>query len=117
MNRRPLGDYRIVRLNAELFPISAYEAELYRHYGLRPIEVEASAPADLIRHLADCDALFAISVSLPAAVIAALGQCRVISRLGTGTDKIAVEGAASDYLFTRMYAFLLRLHPFVRHAV
>jgi len=86
-----LRDFRVVRLNATLFPVSEYEASLYRQYNLRPVEVEANTPADIIPHVADCDALFAISVALPAPVVEKLERCRVISRLGTGTDKITVD--------------------------
>ena len=88
-----LQNARVVRLNATLFPISDYEAGLYRQYNLRPIEVEANTPEAIIPHVAGCDALSAISVALPAPVVEALQHCRVISRLGTGTDKIAVEVA------------------------
>jgi D-3-phosphoglycerate dehydrogenase len=86
-----LADARVVRLNATLFPPSEYELSLYRQYHLNPVQVEANTPADIIPWVADCDALFAISVSLPAAVVERLDRCRVISRLGTGTDKIAVN--------------------------
>jgi D-3-phosphoglycerate dehydrogenase / 2-oxoglutarate reductase len=88
-----LRDFRVVRLNAALFPPSAYETGLCRQYHLNPIEVEANTPDDIIPWVADCDALFAISVALPAAVVERLDRCRVISRLGTGTDKIAVDVA------------------------
>ena len=86
-----LSNYRIVRLNATLFPVSAFEASLYEKYNLNPVQVEVYTPEEIIPHVADCDALFAISVSLPEAVISHLSRCRVISRLGTGTDKIDVE--------------------------
>ena len=88
-----LRDFRVVRLNAALFPPSAYETNLCHQYHLNPIEVEANTPDDIIPWVADCDALFAISVALPAAVVERLERCRVISRLGTGTDKIAVDVA------------------------
>ncbi len=93
MDWSSLQDFRVVRLNATLFPPSAYETSLYRQYKLSPILVEANAPDDIIPWVAGCDALFAISVSLPAAVVNSLDRCRVISRLGTGTDKIAVDRA------------------------
>ena len=88
-----LRNFRVVRLNATLFPVNDYEAALYRQYALSPIEVEANTPEAIIPHVAECDALFAISVALPAPVVEALKHCRVISRLGTGTDKIAVDVA------------------------
>jgi D-3-phosphoglycerate dehydrogenase len=88
-----LGQFRVVRLNATLFPVSDFEAGVYRRHGLAPILLEANTPSDLIAQLADCDALFAVSVALPAVVVESLARCRVISRLGTGTDKIAVDVA------------------------
>jgi D-3-phosphoglycerate dehydrogenase len=88
-----LSHFRVVRLNATLFPVSGFEADLYRQNGIAPVLVEANAPADVIAHVADCDALLAVSVALPSTVVESLGRCRVISRLGTGTDKIAVDVA------------------------
>jgi D-3-phosphoglycerate dehydrogenase len=81
---------RVVRLNASLFRVGAFERAQYAQHGLEVIEAEAADPEELIRVLAGCDGLFAISVSLPAKVIASLDRCRVISRMGTGTDKIDV---------------------------
>ena len=84
---------RIVRLNASLFPVSEFEASLYEGFNLRPVQVEANSPDEIVPHVENCDALFAISVSLPESVISSLSRCRVISRLGTGTDKIDVDMA------------------------
>ena len=88
-----LENSRIVRLNATLFPVSEFEASLYEKYNLRVEQVEANSPEEIVAHVENCDALFAISVSLPEAVVSSLSRCRVISRLGTGTDKIDVEMA------------------------
>lgn len=85
--------HKILRLNAQLFPVGAFEASQYRRFGIKPIEVEADTPAAILAYAADCDALFAISVALPAEVVNGLAKCRVISRLGAGTDKIAVDVA------------------------
>ena len=84
---------RVVRLNARLFPAGPFERAQWARFGIEPVEAEANTPDDIIAHAADCDALFAVSVSLPATVIDRLARCRVISRLGTGTDKIAVARA------------------------
>lgn len=92
-NSDSLQNCRVVRLNARLMPVDAQEAEIYRLYNLQPLEVEATTPDEIIPYVEDCDALFAISVSLPEPVIAQLKRCRIISRLGNGTDKIAVEAA------------------------
>jgi len=90
-----MGDRHIVRLNARLFPAGDFERALWRRFGMAPVEVEAFEPAEIIAHVAQCDALFAISVALPAVVVESLERCQVISRLGTGTDKIAVDVAKS----------------------
>lgn len=88
-----LSAARVVRLNATLFPISRPEAELCQQYGLREIEMEVSSPEEIALHAASCDALFVVSAALPAEAIRSLKRCRVISRLGAGTDKIDVAEA------------------------
>jgi D-3-phosphoglycerate dehydrogenase len=88
-----MRDRRIVRLNARLFPAGDFERAQWRRFGMAPLEFEAATPAEIIPHVAQADALFAVSVSLPPAVIERLERCQVISRLGTGTDKIAVDVA------------------------
>jgi D-3-phosphoglycerate dehydrogenase len=90
---KDLAQFRAARLNATLFPVSAYEVELHQKYGLNVMEVEANTPVEIIPHVADCDALFVVSTTLPTEVIESLSRCRVISRLGTGTDKIDVATA------------------------
>ena len=88
-----LKDFKVVRLNAELMPVNRFEAAMYAHYGITPILVEAASPDEIIPHVHDADAVFAISVSLPEPVINSLSRCKLISRLGNGTDKIAVARA------------------------
>jgi len=84
---------RVVRLNTTLFPVKPFEEDLYRRYGLDPHRCEANTPDELIAQLADCDALFVISTTLSREVVQSLTKCRLISRIGTGTDKIDVEEA------------------------
>lgn len=87
---------RVVRLNAELFPPSEFDRELYRAYHLDPIEIEANSPTEIIPYVADCEALLVVSTALPAGVIESMSRCRVISRLGTGTDKIDIVSATRN---------------------
>jgi D-3-phosphoglycerate dehydrogenase len=87
-----LAGARVVRLNAVMHP-NQYEAALYRQYNLNPVFCEPYTPEEIIPYVEDCDALFAVSVKLPTAVIERLKRCKVISRLGTGTDKIDVATA------------------------
>ena len=84
---------RVVRLNSTLFPVSALEEDLYARYGLDPHRCEANTSAELIPQLAGCDALFVISTWLPREVVQSLTNCRLISRQGTGTDRIDVQEA------------------------
>ena len=91
MNWKHLSNCKVIRLNATLFPVSKFETELYQKYCFNPLQIEANTPDEIIPHVSDCDAIFAIAVSLPKVVIENLSRCRVISRLGTGTDKIDVE--------------------------
>jgi D-3-phosphoglycerate dehydrogenase len=88
-----MGKFRVVRLNATLFPVSEYEADLYEKYGLDPVQAEAHTPEEIITHVADCDGIIVVSSALPAIVVENLNRCRVISRHGIGTDKIDVEAA------------------------
>jgi D-3-phosphoglycerate dehydrogenase / 2-oxoglutarate reductase len=93
MLAEPLTGARVVRLNCDLFPVDDYEAELYRRYGLQPSLVGSLPPDDFIPYVADCDAVIVVSGRLPRHVIERMRRCRVISRRGTGTDRIDVETA------------------------
>ncbi len=91
-----LHDAAIVRLNAQIHPVTPYELAAYERYGLSPSLVEARTPAEIIPNVAQADAVFAVSVALPAPVIQAMARCRVISRMGTGVDKIDVATATQN---------------------
>lgn len=86
-------DIKTVRLNATLFPIRDCEAAQYRRFGLNPVQIEGESPEEILAYAADCDGLFVVSGKLPQQVIESLDRCRIISRLGNGTDKIDVEAA------------------------
>jgi D-3-phosphoglycerate dehydrogenase len=90
---RDLQGARILRLNAERHPVTAPEREQYARYGLAPVEVETHTHAETCAQVAEADAVFVVSATLPKAVIGALDRCRVISRMGTGVDKIDVAAA------------------------
>lgn len=82
-----LSKFRIVRLNSDMFPVSEFEKQSYDRFGLNP--VLSSAAGDRILDVAsDCDAILIVSEALTDHVIDGLGKCRVISRIGAGTDKI-----------------------------
>ena len=57
------------------------------------IEVEGDTDAEVLATCRDADAIMVVSAYLRTAVIRGLGGCKVISRLGTGVDKIDIEEA------------------------
>lgn len=85
--------FKAVRLNAVTYPIEdAERAELARA-GAEVVEIEGQEPHDILAAAEDCDALLVVSSCVPASVIERLSRCRVIARLGAGTDKIDVAEA------------------------
>ena len=87
------ADCRVVRLNNTLFPTSELERSLCDYFGIAVDPAETDDPDELIDTLAGCDALAVVSTSLPTEVVRSLARCRLISRLGNGTDKIDVATA------------------------
>jgi D-3-phosphoglycerate dehydrogenase len=87
-----LADAHVVRLNATMHA-NRFEEAYYQRYGLNPVFCEPYTPDEIIEYVKDCDALLVVSASLPTKVIESLRRCKVISRLGTGTDKIDVATA------------------------
>ena len=85
--------FGLLRLNAVTNPVQPSEEACYHLYGLNPERVEANTPQDILTHATQCDILFVVATALPLQVINGLEHCRLISRLGNGTDKIAVDAA------------------------
>jgi D-3-phosphoglycerate dehydrogenase len=126
------SDALVVRLNAELFPISVTERRLLQYYGVRPVEIEAATPEAIIPHVREAHAVCVVSAMLPAEVIDSLDQCRLISRLGNGTDKIDVSRATqrgivvsnvpdfctdemADYVMAMVLSFSREIARMARH--
>jgi D-3-phosphoglycerate dehydrogenase / 2-oxoglutarate reductase len=82
-----------VRLNALSYPVEGAEERELKEADARLIAVEGQKPEEIIAAAEKCDALLVVSSSVPAGVIRRLNRCRVISRLGAGTDKIDIEEA------------------------
>ena len=84
---------RIVRLNAVTFPLSDPERILLAPLGAEIVEVEGDSDAEALAACRDADAILIISAYLRDAVIAQLTRCKIISRIGTGVDKIDIAAA------------------------
>jgi D-3-phosphoglycerate dehydrogenase len=87
--------FRAVRLNTVTYPVEPAEPRELSRAGAELAMVEGQQPDEILAAAADCDALLVVSSSIPAAVIDGLEKCRVISRLGAGTDKIDVAAATA----------------------
>ena len=88
--------FKIVRLNAQLFPITSFEQETYDRHRIVPLAVEVQSAERLVEQVSDADGVMVVSQALPADVINAMRCCRVICRLGAGTDKIDVAAATQN---------------------
>lgn len=83
----------ILRLNAETFPMTAEEREILARAGGCLVEIEGYCEEETARAAREADAVMVVSAYLHAPTIAAMTRCRIISRIGTGTDKIDIEEA------------------------
>jgi len=85
--------YKVVRLNCKLLPMSPEEIETLAKVEADVIQVTGDEirPEDF-----DIDALMVIAAKVPGDVINKLSKCRVIARLGIGTDKIDIDTATKN---------------------
>ena len=88
----PVSHPKIVRLNAETFPVTESERRILESVNAEIIEAEL--PEDCV-DIGEADAIIIVSAYLKRPVIDKLKKCRIISRMGTGTDKIDI-GAATE---------------------
>ncbi len=85
-----------VRLNADTFPVDPRECVELEQADAELLALEGETEQDIIQAARHCDALLVISAKVPAPVIEALSRCRVLSRLGAGTDRIDVRSATEQ---------------------
>ncbi|MHB0936600.1 MAG: C-terminal binding protein [Armatimonadota bacterium] len=83
----------VVRLNAVTFPMDAVERGILAEIGAEVVEIEGATDEEILAAARDADAIMVVSAYLHSPVIEALTRCRVISRLGTGVDKIDIAAA------------------------
>ena len=88
-----LSSFKIVRLTAPIFHTTDVEMAAFAERGLSVTVVDAEEPDAIIPHVADADVVTLIGTKLPTKVVEAMPRCRLIARMGAGTDKIAVERA------------------------
>ena len=86
--------WKAVRVNAVSYPVEP-EIAILESAGIELTQVEGQLPSEIIAAAADCDALLVVSSKIPAEVINSMPRCRIIARLGAGTDKIDIEAATA----------------------
>src|SRR5687768_2271512 len=85
--------FKAVRLNAITYPVESGESDELARVGSEFVAIEGQHPDEILEAAADCDALLVVAAYVPGSVIDRLTRCKVISRLGAGTDRIDVEAA------------------------
>lgn len=89
MTERPI----VVRLNARTFPTTDIEREILGKIDAEIVEIEGDRDDEIVAAAQDADAIMIISAYLHGPVIRSFKRVRVISRLGTGVDKIDLAAA------------------------
>ncbi|MCL2117303.1 MAG: C-terminal binding protein [Planctomycetaceae bacterium] len=89
MSKKPI----VARLNAVTFPMLDAEREILAFLNADVVELEGATDDEILSAAKNADAVMIVSAYLHGNVIRELQHLRVISRLGTGTDKIDVDEA------------------------
>jgi D-3-phosphoglycerate dehydrogenase len=89
----------VLRLNAGTFTPLPTEREMLAGAGLRICEIEGDHDEEILAHAEQADAVMIVSAYLKGHVIDKLKRCRVISRLGTGVDKIDIPQATRQGIY------------------
>ena len=89
----------VVRLNAVTSPMDAVERDILAEVDARVVEIEGATDDEILAAARDADAIMIVSAYLRGPVIAVLNRCRVISRLGTGVDKIDIAAATAKGIY------------------
>jgi D-3-phosphoglycerate dehydrogenase len=89
----PRQSPRIVRLNAQTLPVSDTERALLASLDAELVEVEGATDAEVLAACRDADAILVVSAYLRGPVVGELTRCKIISRIGTGVDKIDIAAA------------------------
>ena len=83
----------VLRLNAKTFPVKPEEQRILATVDATVIEVEQPDECD---RLEEADAVMIVSAYLRTPTVKRLTRCRIIARIGTGTDKIDVAQASAQ---------------------
>ena len=88
--------FAVLRLNATLVPVTGAERQALAQLGARVTEREGLDDEEIAAAGREADAVMVVAACLRGPVIRQLHKCRIISRLGTGVDKIDVAQATQQ---------------------
>ena len=83
----------VLRLGAVSRSMTAEERAILGTIGANVVELEATSEAEIRENAEQADAVMIVADHLPPKTINAMQRCRVIARMGIGTDKIDVLAA------------------------
>lgn len=91
-----MAKYKVVRTGS--YYVNAVEAERYEREQLARVDADlvlshATTEDDLVRELADADAVLKAHATLTARVLGAMKQCKVVVNCSTGYDQVDVDAA------------------------
>ena len=87
--------HKVVRMNSRAMPVHDGELEILRSAGADVAMIEGATEDEVVEAASDCEALMVCGGYVRRPVVDALDRCRIISRMGIGTDKIDVERATA----------------------
>jgi len=85
--------YKVLRLNSRLFPLISQEIKELDKIGIDLIKIDGD---EILPEFVDADALMVVSAKVKGNTIKKLSKCRLIARIGIGTDKIDVDAATAN---------------------
>lgn len=85
--------FKAVRLNERTYPVEPGERAELERAGASWHTIEGQKPEEIIAAAHDCDALLVVSSKVSGDVLEQLPRCRILSRLGTGVDRIDIPAA------------------------
>ena len=88
-----VSSFRVVRLNAELFPITEFEREKYDAWNIKPVECEVQSSAELAGVVSGADAVMVVSEQ-PMQTVLATGPTSLIELHAATRSEEIVELAA-----------------------
>ncbi len=86
----------VLRLNSTTFPMEKEERGILMELNSKIVEIEGESDSEIEAHASDVDVVMVVSAHLRAPVILKMSRCRLISRMGTGVDKIDIAAAAAQ---------------------